>query len=207
MSRSPQLPAAPGIYAITCLPTGRQYVGSSSDIRRRVVKHRADLRATRHHSQKLQRAWDKYGEEAFEITTLELLESEADLLPREQHWISVCRAVAQGFNACPTAGSCRGRQVTPEHRAKLAQALVGRTRPPEHHASLVGVPKSAETRAKISAAKKGKKLAPEVVAARRGRECHPETRAKMSAAREGKPRDPAVMAKAWATRRAKAAQA
>lgn len=192
-----------GIYLIEHPATGRKYVGSSVQLPHRLGKHLNDLRAGRHHSQKLQRAWNKYGEPAFNFSLLEHVEDESALLVREQYWIDRLRCVERGYNVCPTAGSCRGREVTPTHREKLSAALRGRKRPPEHHAALTGVARSSETRAKISAAKKGKKLSPEVVAQRHGRPCSDETRAKMSAARKSKPRDPEVMAKAWATRRAR----
>ncbi len=168
-----------GVYQIEHVGSGRKYIGSAVRIKRRLSKHKTDLRGGYHHSQKLQRAWDKYGEVAFECTVVEVVPDERHLLSREQHWINVSDALTEGFNACPVAGNCRGRIITPEHRAKLSAALTGRKRPAADHKNLLGTRRSAETRALISAAKKGRPVSAETLAQRS-----------------------TTMLKAWATRRA-----
>jgi group I intron endonuclease len=168
-----------GVYQIEHLASGKKFVGSAVRVRRRLSKHKTDLRGGYHHSQKLQRAWAKYGEDAFVFTVLEEVPDEARLLVREQHWIDKLGTLTNGFNICPVAGSCRGRELTPEHRARLSASLKGRKRPPEDHASLLGTARSAETRARISAAKRGRPISAETLAQRS-----------------------ASMRKAWATRRA-----
>lgn len=57
----------PGVYAIEHAPTKRAYVGQALDIGVRWVRHRRALRNGRHHNKPLQRAWLKYGEDAFTI--------------------------------------------------------------------------------------------------------------------------------------------
>lgn len=161
------------------MASGKKYIGSARRIKRRLSKHKTDLRAGNHHCIKLQRAWAKYGEAAFAFALVEGVSDETQLLVREQHWIDAERALTTGFNICPTAGSCRGRVVTPEHRAKLSAALTGRKRPPEDHAKLLGTTRSAETRERISAAKRGKPISAETLAKRT-----------------------TTMRKAWVTRRA-----
>lgn len=49
---------ASGVYAIRHLLSGKCYVGSAKNMRRRWGRHRADLVAGSHHSVKLQRAWN-----------------------------------------------------------------------------------------------------------------------------------------------------
>lgn len=168
-----------GIYQIEHLASGRKYIGSAVRLKRRISKHKTDLRGGYHHSQKLQRAWSKYGEAAFAVSVVEAVSDPIQLLPREQHWIETTSAVTEGFNVCPIAGNCHGRTLTPQHRAKLSAALTGRKRPASDHAALLGTTRSEETRAKISAAKKGKPISSETLAKRS-----------------------ASMAKAWDTRRA-----
>ena len=63
-----------GVYQILCIPTAKIYVGSSLNISERWWEHRWDLRRGTHHSRYLQRAWDKYGEEAFVFSILEYVE-------------------------------------------------------------------------------------------------------------------------------------
>jgi group I intron endonuclease len=59
------IPTESGVYQILCVPTGKAYVGSAVNLAKRWQEHRWMLRRGQHHSQYLQRAWDKYGETAF----------------------------------------------------------------------------------------------------------------------------------------------
>lgn len=66
----------PGVYAITNIKTGSQYVGSAVNIN---MRWRAHKHALRHHKKsppKLQAAWDKYGEESFAFAVLEFCDAE-----------------------------------------------------------------------------------------------------------------------------------
>jgi group I intron endonuclease len=50
-----------GVYKITCLSTGKYYIGYSKEIEKRFHTHKMLLRASRHFNILLQRAYDKYG--------------------------------------------------------------------------------------------------------------------------------------------------
>ena len=65
--------------------------------------HRQLLRAGKHHSRKLQRAWTKHGEAAFSFDVLELCD-EDQAEAREQHWIETLSAFGNGYNMRPEAG-------------------------------------------------------------------------------------------------------
>src|SRR4051794_5001336 len=67
---TPQSECHSGIYAIRCKPTGKVYVGSAARITKRWNDHRQSLASGKHHSVLLQRAWEKYGPDAFEFTVL-----------------------------------------------------------------------------------------------------------------------------------------
>ena len=54
-----------GVYKITCVPTGKPYVGSSINIPKRINTHLSQLRNHKHPNQHLQYAFIKYGENAF----------------------------------------------------------------------------------------------------------------------------------------------
>lgn len=146
-----------GIYIIRNTISGKVYVGSARHIEQRWKAHRRSLDANQHHSYKLQRAWNKYGESAFEWRTVELI-CEAELIAREQHWIDETKAAAKGYNVCPVAGSTlgvkqtdatreklRGRKASEETRRRMSEAQKGR----KH---------TAETRAKIGAIHRGKSV-------------------------------------------------
>src|SRR5574340_833239 len=79
-----------GVYEILNRENGKRYIGSALNLNRRIGRHRGDLRRGEHHSQKLQRAWNKHGEQAFvfkEILTCQpsmLLFYEQQLLDKAQ---------------------------------------------------------------------------------------------------------------------------
>lgn len=97
---------ASGVYQIRCLPTGKIYIGSAVNLRARWQQHRWSLRRGNHRNVHLQAAWNKYGEENFEFSVLELVEA-SDLLGAEQEWIdnTGCTNRRIGFNLYPVAGS------------------------------------------------------------------------------------------------------
>lgn len=54
-----------GIYAIVNTINGKVYIGSSKSVEGRCNGHFRDLRNHKHYNVKLQRAWNKYGEQSF----------------------------------------------------------------------------------------------------------------------------------------------
>ena len=111
-----------GIYLIKNSVNGRCYLGSSINVKARWASHKSGLRRGIHHSQKLQRAWNKYGEESFEFHLIEIVGDDADLASCEQRWLDALGAVAYGYNINPIAGSVfinSGRALSSEHRARI----------------------------------------------------------------------------------------
>ena len=74
------------IYAIKNLANGKLYVGSTKDEHARKKQHFTDLRCGRHYNWHLQRAFEFYGEQAFQWQVLELVVDDL-LLEQEKHWI------------------------------------------------------------------------------------------------------------------------
>ena len=95
-----------GVYRILCIPTGKIYIGSAVDLRKRWYKHWWSLRRGKHHNIFLQHAWNKYGEAHFEFSVLELVDV-SGLLHAEQAWINRtgCADRNIGFNMSHVAGS------------------------------------------------------------------------------------------------------
>ena len=89
-----------GIYKITCIVTGKVYVGSSTDLDTRKRKHFAGLKSNRHFNIYLQRSYNKYGFENFSWEILELVDDIEDLRNREQFWINSLDSISQdkGYN-------------------------------------------------------------------------------------------------------------
>lgn len=91
------MPACPGIYCIEHVASGRSYIGSTRSLRKRLREHRLSLRKGKHFAPYLQRAFNKYGEDAFAFRALETcLDDPLMLIAREQVWMD--RAKGKLFN-------------------------------------------------------------------------------------------------------------
>lgn len=89
-----------GVYSIECLPTGKCYVGSSIDMRRRIREHHLKLKQGKHHSPHMQRSYDRHGKESFRDVILERATSRGQLMMCEQYWIDKLKPA---FNVRPYA--------------------------------------------------------------------------------------------------------
>lgn len=75
-----------GVYAICNEVDGRCYYGSSINMNKRLSVHKSSLRGGYHCNAHLQRAWNKYGEDAFSFNSVEVTD-ESSLDERESFWI------------------------------------------------------------------------------------------------------------------------
>ena len=57
--------ALEGVYKIQNNENSKKYIGSSTNIENRFLRHKSLLRKGIHHNKALQDDWNKYGEEAF----------------------------------------------------------------------------------------------------------------------------------------------
>lgn len=96
-----------GIYKIVNLVNNKEYVGSSYDVKGRVIQHFSDLRKKKHCNKKLQNAFNKYGELSFQSLAIEYC-SVKDLLTREQYYIDT---LSPFYNACKIAGRTSGLEA------------------------------------------------------------------------------------------------
>ncbi len=88
-----------GIYKITCVPTGKVYIGQSNNIYKRWTDHRLELRKNQHVNNYLQRAWNKYGEVQFEFEIIKKCNID-EMDKWEQYYIAVLNSnnFNYGFN-------------------------------------------------------------------------------------------------------------
>ena len=153
-------PVLCGVYRIVNKYSGKFYIGSSFNIRRRWDSHRHDLNNGKARNIHLQRAWRKYGEQAFSFEIVELC-PQIQLIPREQFWIDSLQACVFGYNLMPVADRPTGIKYSEERRA----AHKARMNDPEIVAKLSaahrGKKQSEETKAARSAAMRGSKLSDE----------------------------------------------
>lgn len=92
------------IYFITNTITGKKYIGETINFKERKNKHLSYLRKDSHHSNKLQRAYNKYGEDNFEWSyEIYEIENEAELKIIEQKKIAEYDTYYNGYN-CTLGG-------------------------------------------------------------------------------------------------------
>lgn len=202
-----------GVYIIFNKVNCKTYVGSATNFSKRWAVHRHGLKRGKHENIILQRAWAKYGAEAFEFIVIERVELDK-LLEREQYWMDTLQVCEHGYNILPIAGSGIGHQVSAETRAKISASHKGVKLSPEHCAAISKVqtgrvpteaaliqlaeartkikyaPRTPETKAKIGAANRGQKRSEEVKRqlsiAHTGIKHSDEARARMSKAQKGR---------------------
>lgn len=164
------------IYAIRNRVNGHAYIGSTKGYKSRWHSHRSSLRRKTHHSFVLQRAWDKYGEDAFEfkvllVCPLELrVFYEAKLMALETY--NVLRTPRESgvrggwthseeFKA-KMSTLHKGKKLSEEHRRKISVAATGRICDgafrEKARARQLGVIPTAQTKAKLSLLHKGRKV-------------------------------------------------
>lgn len=99
------------IYRILCIPTGKSYIGQTIDINRRKHEHFSTLRRNKHENPKLQKAWNKYGEEnfSFEFWAFDNITPE-QLDNLECEYIEKYNSLEKGFNLVPGGGFLPNRQ-------------------------------------------------------------------------------------------------
>ena len=117
------------IYKIQSnIKPGRIYIGSAIDVQIRWSVHLYYLRKNKHHSKKLQRHYNKYGEADLRFSILLGCEKE-DLIKTEQYFLDSYRPY---FNECPFAGSPLGHKHSEETKRKMSETNKGRKISEEH---------------------------------------------------------------------------
>jgi group I intron endonuclease len=88
-----------GIYLIENKINNKKYVGSSINIKVRLMNHKYYLRKNYHANNYLQNSYNKYGEENFNFKILELC-NETELINKENFYIKHYNAndLTQGYN-------------------------------------------------------------------------------------------------------------
>ena len=155
-----------GIYQIVNTITQNRYVGSSVNLEKRRAQHFSELRKGNHSNQRLQRAWDKYGQASFVFGALEVGIDVENLIPREQWWIDT---IAPEYNIrkivdlkAPPDDETRekirqsklGKKRSPEFCETMRRASSGKKQSPEHIQKRVAHGVSEETKQKLRDARK-----------------------------------------------------
>lgn len=204
-----------GVYEILNTVTGKRYIGSAVRFNPRWNGHRVHLKRGSHHSRGLQSAWLKYGPSAFIFRPIIICEKQMVLFYEQ----IALDALQPEYNSLKIAGSCIGREVTAETRAKISRQNAGRKRSPEFverlRQTMTGSHLSPERAAKLIGNKhalghkhsdewkrqnsirntgvkrpKSPEHRAKIAASLRGRKATPEHRANQAAAQRGTKRRP-----------------
>lgn len=205
-----------GVYKIVNKINGHHYVGSSQNVYKRWGDHKRDLFNKSHHSRYLQRAWNKYGENAFIFRLVIVCEIDS-LLEYEQ---KILDKQPCEYNISRYADAPRGIVITEETRNKLIRSHLGQepwnkgmSMPEETKEKLrrsyegkqsedfywYGKNHSAESIEKMSEAKMGKILSQKhkqkISNSLKGHKRSAETRERMSKAQRGENSHVSVLTK------------
>ena len=121
---------ASGVYTIKNLVSGKIYIGSARLFKRRFSQHKTCLRGGYHQNSHLQRAWNKYGEDAF-LFSISVVCSPELMQLYEQKMID---AMSPEYNQSKSAysGIAVGSTITDEHKAKVGLASKEAWKNPEY---------------------------------------------------------------------------
>ena len=172
------------VYRILSRETGKSYVGQTiHEISWRWRGHvRSAIKCNS--MMHIHCAIRKYGEDAFELSVLQVCSTQEELDAAEKHWIGELDSIKNGYNLAEGGRNSRvmsgenhprfGKHLTSEHRAKIAASNLGKKMSgaacQRMSTRATGRKHSDETRAKIT-----KGLT--------GRPCTEETRHKLREAR------------------------
>ena len=111
-----------GVYKITNIINNKVYVGSAFDINVRWCKHLNELKKNKHHSSKLQRAFNKYGLPNFKFDVIEACDKKV-LLEREQYYLDLNNSFYSGYNCTlivnhPMSGKFHSEETKNKMRKK-----------------------------------------------------------------------------------------
>lgn len=88
-----------GVYMIRNKKSGMKYIGSSADVEGRWKQHIAMLKGGKHHSYKMQMAYDAVNDiDVFEFSLIENVNNREKLCDREQYWLDYFDAYTNGYN-------------------------------------------------------------------------------------------------------------
>ena len=170
------VPEGNWIYCIYNKITDKGYIGSAVDLKRRLREHLRKLHLGKHNGH-LQNAWNKYGEQSFEIWLVDFVKRKSNVKKKEQEWIDFMVDVSKKYNEnkfynislCSVGGNGKGkehpmwgRRHTALARSKICKATKGKNNPMYgiklcgEANGMFGKHHTAEARKMMSEAVKGK---------------------------------------------------
>lgn len=147
---------ASGIYCIENLENHKKYIGWAFYIKRRIENHLINLRKNKHTNKYLQSAWNKYGEEKFNIWIIEEYPRDREILIlMEIYFIAYHNSFygdGKGYNLTRGGDGGLGTTRSNEWKEFMSKRMSGKNSP------RYGISPSEETREKQRISHLGKKV-------------------------------------------------
>ena len=114
-----------GIYLLRNLSDGKVYIGKSINLEKRLKEHKLSLARGDHHNNYLQNAWNKYGENSFEIEILFNSDSHEELNEKEIYFIKLYKSNDLNYGYNLTSGG-EGGFINDEVKMKMSVSARGK---------------------------------------------------------------------------------
>jgi predicted GIY-YIG superfamily endonuclease len=114
--------AVPGVYKITCKSNGHYYYGSSVNMEARFRNHLSKLHTKKHRNHRLQRLFEKYGEDSLIFETVEVCERNMTTEVEQKYLdVHVSDPLCINFSRDATA-PMRGLKFSETHARRISEA-------------------------------------------------------------------------------------
>jgi hypothetical protein len=111
-----------GVYKITCFENGHYYYGSSINLKSRFINHISKLRLQKHRNHRLQRTFNKYGEDSLAFEVVEYCDPYLTTLC-EQKYLDAHATHDNCMNFCKNASApMAGLKFSEDHKRKMAES-------------------------------------------------------------------------------------
>jgi len=128
MNEEVKLEKISGVYKIVNTINRKMYIGSSIHINDRWKEHKRYLKNNKHHSNHLQKSWNKYGKDNFKFEIIERCE-ENETLIKEQYYLDLYKTYNRnkGYNISTNSSApMMGRKHSEETKIKLSEIIRNR---------------------------------------------------------------------------------
>jgi predicted GIY-YIG superfamily endonuclease len=111
-----------GVYKITCIINGNYYYGSSVNLKSRFINHINKLRSQKHRNHRLQRTFNKHGEDSITFEVVEYCDSHLTTVC-EQKYLNIHINHKNCMNFCKSASApMAGLKFSEDHKRKMAES-------------------------------------------------------------------------------------